>query len=176
MDMNTAIPLGFALVLTGFMGWVIVSDATRYIISNRLNLLLLLLFIPAAFLLPVSILPSLGAAALMFACGLAMFALGIMGGGDAKLLTVLALWIGWGIQLMVFLFMTAVAGGVLVVVVLLLRAFLPSLLLKRNPTRILPRLLTRKEPIPYGLAIAFGFLWLLWVGGIPALAGIGYGA
>ena len=152
------------------MLWVVISDAWHYIISNMLNAVILVLYIVAAVLLPIhGWLPALGAAALVLVVGLGLFALGLMGGGDIKLLVVLSLWTGWGIQTLQFIFLTAVFGGALVVVVLLLRALVPPMLRASNPTRNLPRLLTRKQPVPYGIAIAAAFAWLLWHGGIAAL-------
>ena len=171
MDYTTLIPQAFMVALSLLMLRVIYTDARFYTISNLLNVTVLFLYGVAAFLLPSDVVTSLAAAGVIFIIGLALFALGLMGGGDVKLLTVLTLWTGWSVQSMVFLFLTAVAGGALVIVVLLLRFFLPPVLFKANPTRPIPRLLVRKEPVPYGIAIAGGFLWLLWTGGIPMLAG-----
>ena len=67
--------------------------------------------------------------------------------------------------------LSVLLGGALVVVVLLLRLIVPPILFSGDPTRPIPRLLTRKQPVPYGLAIAAAFLWLMWMGGIPMLAG-----
>ena len=172
MPPHAIIALGFTLALTLTMAWVIVSDASRYIISNRLNLVVLILYGLAVGLLPIpleAMAEALGAAGLVFAVGIALFALGLMGGGDVKLLVVLTLWTGWHAATPSFLFLTAMAGGLLVVLVLLLRALAAPGLRKLRPQHELPRLLTRKQPVPYGLAIAAGFLWLLWTGGVPIL-------
>lgn len=162
--------LGFTGLLTLAMMWVIVSDALRYIIPNWLNLAIMALWVVGLFVLPADPLWALLAALLVFSVGIASFALGLMGGGDVKLLIALTLWTGWGMPTFQFLFMTAVAGGVLVIVVLLLRAVLPGMLRKKNPEKPLPRLLTKKQPVPYGLAIATAFLWLLAIDGVPMLA------
>lgn len=171
--MMNALPLPvaqlFMIALSACMAWVVISDASRYIISNILNGIVLGLYVLAIFFLPVAPLPALAAAALLLVLGLGFFALGLMGGGDIKLLVVLTLWTGWSMATAQFIFLTAISGGLLVIVVLILRAIVPPLLLKANPTRNLPRLLTRKQPVPYGIAIAFAFLWLMWTGGIPAL-------
>ncbi len=167
---NLSLPLLFMLALSACMAWVMVSDASRYIISNRLNMVLLGLYGVAVIALPIhGWLWALAAAALVLVAGLALFSLGLMGGGDIKLLVVLSLWTGWGMPTWQFLFLTAVCGGVLVVVVLLARLVLPPLLFKLNPTRNIPRLLVRKQPVPYGIAIAAAFAWLLWMGGIAGL-------
>ncbi len=152
------------------MLWVVISDASFYIISNALNGLILLLYVAALFLLPVSApLPALGAAAIILVVGLGLFALGLMGGGDIKLLVVLSLWTGWGMPTLQFIFLTTMVGALLVVVILTARVTLPPVWLKLRPSKPLPRLLTRKQPVPYGIAIAAAFAWLLWTGGIQGL-------
>ena len=152
----------FAIALILCMVWVVVSDAVHYIIPNTLNALIIVLYIAAAIMLPLpEWLPAFGTAALMLVVGLGFFTLGLMGGGDIKLLVALSLWTGWGMATPQFIFLTAISGGLLVVVVLLLRLIVPPLWLKLRPTKNLPRLLTRKEPVPYGIAIAVAFAWLL---------------
>ena len=163
------IPLIFVGALTLAMLLVVVLDATRYTIPNLLNLAIILLYGVAVFLLPVQPVMALAAAGIVLAIGMAMFALGFVGGGDAKLLFALTLWTGWTETTPLFFFLTGICGGVLVVAVLLLRAIVPPLLFKAHPTRALPRLLTRKQPVPYGLAIAPAFLLLLLTGKIPGL-------
>ncbi len=166
----SALPMLLVYALSAAMLWVMVSDAVHYIISNQLNAFILALYIIAVIALPIyGWLPAIGAAAIVLLLGLGLFALGLMGGGDIKLLVVLSLWTGWGIQTLQFIFLTAIFGGLLVVVVLLLRAICAPLWVKINPTRNLPRLLTRKQPVPYGIAIAAAFGWMVWTGMIPAL-------
>jgi prepilin peptidase CpaA len=160
---------GFTLALAVAMVLVIVSDAVRYTIPNWLNAAILGLYVVSIFVLPTNVLWAVAAAGIVLAVGLGLFALGLMGGGDVKLLAVLTLWTGWGMPAVQFMFLTAVAGGVLVVIVLLLRV-IAAQGFRNNPTRVMPRLLTPKQPVPYGLAIAAAFLWLLVIGGVPALA------
>lgn len=151
---------------------VIAFDAARYIIPNNLNLAIGMLYLVAVFLLPlapVGVAMAAGAAVLVLGVGLALFALGLMGGGDIKLLAVLTLWTGWGMPTINFLILTALFGGLLVVVVLLARFIFPPLLFRLRPAMVLPRLLTRKQPVPYGLAIAGAFSYLLATHGVPGL-------
>jgi prepilin peptidase CpaA len=153
------------------MLWVVVSDAARYIIPNTLNMLLLALYVLAALFLPeLAPLPALGAAAIILVVGLGLFSLGLMGGGDIKLLVVLSLWTGWSIATAQFIFLTAIFGGLLVLIILPARFILAPLWLKARPGKLLPRLLTKKQPVPYGIAIAAAFLWLLWNGSIAGLS------
>lgn len=158
--------LGFTLALTVAMAAVVLYDSTRYLIPNPLNGAILLLWLIGIFFLPIDPWMSLAAAAVVLVVGLGFFALGLMGGGDIKLLVVLTLWTGWSMLTVHFLMLTAIMGGVLVVVMLVLRAAGQTLL--RGHT--LPRFFTPKQPVPYGLAIAAAFLLLLWRGMIPALS------
>ncbi len=159
----------FTFALSACMLWVVISDAWHYIIPNTLNALISILFIMATFVLPMALLPALAAAGVVLVIGLGLFTLGLMGGGDIKLLVVLSLWTGWGIATVQFIFMTAVFGGALVFVLLLLRAVIPPLWKRRYLKRTLPRLLTKKQPVPYGIAIAAAFAWLLWTGNVAGL-------
>ena len=157
--------MGFAIALTVAMAAVIILDATRYLIPNSLNFAILLLWLAAIFFLPAHIPMALAAAAIMLVVGLGFFALGLMGGGDIKLLVVLTLWLGWGMQTIHFIVLTAVMGGVLVILMLLIRA--AGQLLARGHT--LPRFFTPKQPVPYGLAIAAAFLLMLWRDAVPMI-------
>jgi prepilin peptidase CpaA len=145
-----------------FPAMVIVAglkDLTSYTIPNWISLVLIGTFFPAALLLglPLGFLgisAGVGLAALL--AGMVMFALGWIGGGDAKLFAASALWLGWP-AFVPFLMITCVMGGALALALLLLRsnqlqAFVPS-----NP-RWLFRLATPGENVPYGVAIAVGGL------------------
>ncbi len=88
------------------------------------------------------------AGALVLFCGFALNAAGFMGGGDAKLLAAVVLWLGWEL-LVPFLLITAMAGGALAAIFLFLRAAERHPLLMPLP---LPR--TKESTIPYGVAIS----------------------
>jgi len=75
----------------------------------------------------------------------AAFAMGAMGGGDVKLIAALALWLPWQ-AVLVLLFLMSIAGGVLT-----LGYLIRHKLARRE----------EKLEIPYGVAIAFGGLWLI---------------
>lgn len=117
--------LAFYLVLTALMLVVIYTDITRYIIPNWLNLTVLLLFPVMYFTSPdlpegYSVWMALAIMLAVFAFGFVLFATHILGGGDVKLLTALALWTGAQASLE-FLFLFAILGGVFVILLVMLR-------------------------------------------------------
>ena len=154
-------PLIAALLLLAFPAAVIaaaITDATSYIIPNRLSLILAASFVPAALAagLPLqsfALCAALGVAAL--AVGIGLFAFRIMGGGDAKLTAACLLWLG-PVALFPFLLWTAVAGGGLAVGLLFARR-LPAAVAAAGPCWV-GRLLQPGGDVPYGVAIAVGAL------------------
>ncbi|MBN8530629.1 MAG: prepilin peptidase [Alphaproteobacteria bacterium] len=149
---------------------VIWLDFTRYTIPNWLNGLLLALY-PALVLLgpapvdwPEALLPAL---AMFIVCAL-LFFLRVMGGGDVKLLAVSGLWMGKA-AILEFIVFTAVLGGVLTLVLLILRPITPWVYGRFLEGRTPPRVLTMDQPVPYGVAIAMVFLWMMWKGLVPGL-------
>ena len=88
----------------------------------------------------------LGVAVVAFAFLCGLFAIKMMGGGDVKLLTALALWID-PLTFLQLLIVMAIAGGVLTLGMGIYHIF------KRRKDRI---------AVPYGVAIAFGGLWVLY--------------
>jgi prepilin peptidase CpaA len=100
----------------------------------------------------------LAAGAAVFAGGIVLFQLRAMGGGDVKLLAAAALWVGWGVGLLTFLVYVGLAGGALVLLLLILRRNLMMTLVWVSPRlpQSWPRVLTHGEKVPYGVAIAIG--------------------
>ncbi|WP_343348266.1 prepilin peptidase [Sphingomicrobium sp. XHP0239] len=74
-----------------------------------------------------------------------LFLMRLMGGGDVKLATALALWFPWAAMIQ-FLVIMSLAGGVLSLVVW-------------GDHKIRGK--TEKAEVPYGVAIGFATLWLL---------------
>ncbi len=129
-------------------------DINRLTIPNWLNLALALLFVPAAAVsgLPIEIIGGhvvAAACALMIAFGL--FAFNIFGGGDAKMIPAVMLWIGPEAALS-FLFTMAIAGGACALIILMVR--------KTMPVEVVPGAVRapfmEKAGVPYGVAIAIG--------------------
>jgi prepilin peptidase CpaA len=145
-------------------------DSTSYIIPNWLVGLLLLTYPVAVYMAPHAVDWKMATAGMgvVFVVGYIIFAMKWMGGGDIKLMTVLSLWVGLR-ALPDFIFIVALIGGVFAVGVWVIRKALPYLP-KKPDSAPLPRILRDNEPIPYGIAIAFTFLLLMWMGKIPALA------
>ena len=108
-------PEAIILVVFPFcMAFAAISDILSMTIANRVSLILIAGFAIAA--------PLAGmewqvfgmhflAAALVLSVTFGLFALGGMGGGDAKLLTATALWMGFGIHLVEYLVVSAFVGG-----------------------------------------------------------------
>jgi prepilin peptidase CpaA len=137
-----------------------VSDALRYRIPNTICLA-----VAGAFFLyaGAAALP-LGAVGVHAAAGLAVlavaaagFALRMMGGGDAKLIAAVALWLGFR-NLLPFLLLMAILGGVLGLALILARRLAPQPV---PHGRWWSRLLSRGSGVPYGIAISLAALLLL---------------
>jgi prepilin peptidase CpaA len=147
--------LVFALLLV----WAAASDLTRYVIPNRLCVALALLYPAHAMLDPGADWPgAILVAGAVFAAGTGLFAAGLMGGGDVKLMAATALWAGPGLALP-FLFVTAATGGLLALLMVsplgVLMPHAPTALF-RNGVR--PR--RSKQSMPYGIAIAASGLFV----------------
>jgi prepilin peptidase CpaA len=135
------------------------EDLTSYTIPNWISLALSAAFALAA--LAVSLpMPALGAHVaagfVALVAGMVMFALGWVGGGDAKLLAACCLWFGWPGD-REFLLDTALAGGAFALLLMvtrgqMVRPFLPLL------GGWAGKLTTPGAPAPYGVAIALGAL------------------
>ena len=143
-----------ALVLIGGM-----KDATSFTIPNWISLALIAAFLPAALLAGVGI-AQIGLAVLIgvFAlfAAMGMFAMGWIGGGDAKLFAAAALWLGFP-AVINFVLVTGLAGGALALSLLGLRSMWLRPIAERGPTWF-SRLARPGGDVPYGVAIAFGAL------------------
>jgi prepilin peptidase CpaA len=95
-----------------------IGDFLTMKIPNWLNVLIGVTFFCAAFYVGMP-LEQIGwhvaAGVIVLVAGFGLFATGYIGGGDAKLLAVAAMWLGTA-QLMEFLLIMSVAGGLLAIV------------------------------------------------------------
>lgn len=90
--------------------------------------------------------------------GIAVFAAGWVGGGDAKLYAVAALWLGWQ-SLLEYTLMASLLGGALTLALLSLRRMpLPAML---HDQAWLMRLADRAQGVPYGIALVAAALIML---------------
>ncbi len=156
---NQGLHLLFLLVFPVLVITAALRDLTTFTIPNWISLALLAAFFPAALvsgagLTQVGICLGIGVAAL--ALGVFMFAMGWIGGGDAKLLAAASLWMGWP-QIMPFLVYTALAGGVLAMSLIGLRSGWVRRYAVSGPSWV-GRLAAVDGPAPYGVAIAAGAL------------------
>ena len=141
-------------------------DLTTFTIPNAFPAALILLFLAVAGTVAfttnafgfVDIGWHLAAFGIGLAAGLAFFALGWIGGGDAKLFAAICLWLGWDGLLQYTLF-ASLFGGVLTIGLLTLRSVpLPASL---HGHAWLLKLADRRSGIPYGVALAAAalFVW-----------------
>ena len=146
------------LLFPAGMAMAAISDLLTMKISNKLILLLVAAFFGVAIgvQLPLDVLAMHVACALVvLAVGFTLFALRVIGGGDAKLAAATTLWLGFGLTLP-YLVYAALFGGVLTLVILALRRFPLTPFLARY--RWLERLHDRKSGVPYGVALAIAGL------------------
>lgn len=143
----------FPLILLGILAAILLAasvfDLKSRTIPNGLNLVIALLAIPYWWSIGLDFWPGaamqIGVAALVFGLFAIAFAIGAMGGGDVKLIAAIALWLPWQGVLMLLVIMS-IAGG----------ALTAAMLIRQR--------LARREgaiEVPYGVAIAFGGLWLI---------------
>ncbi len=144
---------GLSWILLGLLALMLLGaawlDLRSRTIPNELNLAIALLAIPFWWATGLALWPDISlqiaVAAGLFAAFAIAFALGAMGGGDVKMAAALALWLPAKAVLLLLVVMS-LAGGALTLAM-----------------AIRHRLAKRQEPleIPYGVAIAFGGMWLI---------------
>ena len=136
-----------------------IKDVTSFTIPNWISLALLAAFAPVALACGVA-LPDAGLALAVgfggLVLGMGMFAMGWIGGGDAKLMSVCALWLGFP-AVIPFLRVTALCGGGLALALLALRSVWLRPLAAHGPAWV-GRLATPGAAAPAGLALCAGAL------------------
>ena len=154
MNLATEAPQWLALILAILLVVAAAEDAARLRISNITVLLVLVGAVVAAVVAgpEVGLWQNLVVFLALLAVGTPMFAAGKLGGGDVKLLAATGLWFDFRGALWM-LIMVALAGGVLALLVLILRMIGWSEGLRQKVVLLRP-----KAGIPYGVAIAAGSL------------------
>jgi prepilin peptidase CpaA len=147
-----------AIALTAVLGWASISDIRARRIPNWTVLVTIGLFVPWALLHwgPWAAW-ALVAGGIALVVGVALYAMGVTGAGDAKLFAAVALFAGLG-HLAALALATALVGGLIAVVSLASR-----------PRRALMIFTFRGKGdfgrgIPYGVAIAIAALLVVWQG------------
>jgi prepilin peptidase CpaA len=148
------------LLFPALMAFAAASDLFTMTISNRVSLALAAGFLALALLSGMGlydILSHLGAGASVLAVAFVCFAMGWVGGGDAKVAAGAALWFGFG-HLMNYLVYASLFGGVLTLLLLQFRQW-PLPYAFSGQTWLL-RLHAKESGIPYGIALAIGALMI----------------
>lgn len=139
----------FAMAFAG------ISDLLSMTIQNRVSLILVVSFVILAPLTGMA----WDAYAMHFAAGavvltatFALFATGTMGGGDAKLMSATALWLGWNMGLAQYLLVMSLFGGLLTLAILNYRNS-HTAILYADRIDFMRRLARKEEGVPYGIAL-----------------------
>ncbi|MCJ2034610.1 prepilin peptidase [Methylobacterium sp. J-068] len=153
--------LSLLVVVPFLMAYAAVRDLLTMLIPNTVSIALVVAF--AAFALGTGLGWSdlsghLGAGAVTLAVTFTLFALGFIGGGDAKLAAATALWIGFD-QLLDYLILASLAGGALTLALLAVRALPLPMLVARLPFAL--HLHDAKTGVPYGIALSLAALLVL---------------
>jgi prepilin peptidase CpaA len=145
------------VLLAAAAGW----DLASFTIPNFINIAVIAVFPLFALAAGLS-LETVGLHLLAGFAGLAIgflfFALGYIGGGDAKLFAGVALWLGFA-DLMPYALIASVFGGFLTLGLLIVRQWPLPAMLARQPWIL--KLHDTRSGIPYGVALAAGAFILL---------------
>jgi prepilin peptidase CpaA len=150
--------LGRLLLFPALMAFAAASDLFTMTISNRVSLALALGFVALALLSGMGwydLLSHIGAGAAVLVVAFACFAMGWVGGGDAKVAAAAALWFGFG-HLLNYLVYASLFGGALTLLLLQFRQW--PLPYPFAGQAWLTRLHAKESGIPYGIALAIGAL------------------
>jgi prepilin peptidase CpaA len=146
------------LLFPALMAFAAASDLFTMTISNRVSLALAAGFLALAPLGGMGlydILSHAGAGATVLAVAFACFAMGWVGGGDAKVAAAAALWFGFG-HLLNYLVYASLLGGGLTLLLLQFRQWPLPYPLARQAWLL--RLHAKESGVPYGIALAIGAL------------------
>jgi prepilin peptidase CpaA len=148
------------LLFPALMAFAAASDLFTMTISNRVSLALAAGFVLLAVLGGMGlydILSHLGAGLAVLAVAFACFAMGWIGGGDAKVAAAAALWFGFG-HLLNYLLYASLFGGALTLLLLQFRQWPLPWQLAGQPWLL--KLHAKESGIPYGIALAIGALMI----------------
>lgn len=185
MGVNVAL-MALYITMMVLNGLVAIYDFSFYRIPNMLVLTLIVIYFTTApfFLGTDEIIISSGIFAGALAIGFVLFFVGLFGGGDAKYLAATAMWAGPE-HILPFIIIVALAGGVLALCYLIAQPRIVSLsttvwsqilaLEKRysplqcvwafsgNGPETTKREAIKHNQLPYGIAISFGMIVVLYL-------------
>jgi len=146
------------LLFPALMAFAATSDLFTMTISNRVSLLLIAGFAVLAVWggMPLqATLAHAGAGLTVLVAAFGCFAMGWIGGGDAKMAAGVALWFGFG-HLLDYLLYASMFGGALTLLLLQFRQWPLPHALGSQPWLL--RLHDKETGVPYGIALAVGAL------------------
>lgn len=152
--MTSPITVVALLVFPLLMAFAASSDLLTMRISNALVLALVIGFVALALFvgLPLDVIGMhFACAAVVLAAGFTFFALGWIGGGDAKFAAATTLWLGFGMMLPYIVY-ASLLGGALTLLLLAARRWPLPEAMRRIPW--IDRLHNEKTGVPYGIALA----------------------
>lgn len=147
-------------IFPALMAFAAASDLFTMTISNRVSLLLVAGFFALALFGGLGlqdILSHIGAGFTVLVVAFGCFAMGWVGGGDAKVAAAAGLWFGFG-HLLEYLVYASLFGGALTLLLLQFRAW--PLPYSFGGQSWLLRLHHKDSGIPYGIALALGALMI----------------
>jgi prepilin peptidase CpaA len=144
----------FAMIFAGL------SDLLTMTIANRVSLLLIATFALVAPFTGMDLATygmHFAAAGMVLAVMFTLFAFGGVGGGDAKLLTAIALWCGMSNTLVEYLLYSAILGGWLTIGLVVYRGSIVAEF-AGSYFAFLEKLGRKDVGVPYGIALGIGGL------------------
>jgi len=156
VELSELVQIGVSAIATSILAIAAASDVRHRRIPNWTVLALIALFAVLAIAFGGrGVVSALAAASVALVISVGLYALRLIGAGDSKLLTAVALFAGLG-YLPLLVLVTALTGGVIAGISLVTR-----------PTRALTMFTMRGKGdwgrgIPYGVAIAVGGVLILW--------------
>jgi prepilin peptidase CpaA len=148
------------MLFPALMAFAAASDLFTMTISNRVSLALVAGFLVLAMLSGMGfhdMMSHVAAGAVVLVVAFACFAMGWVGGGDAKVAAAVALWFGFG-HLLPYLLYASLLGGALTLLLLQFREWPLPHLLAGQPWLL--KLHAKETGIPYGIALATGALMI----------------
>lgn len=158
MTAPTWLNLALVAAYTGVLFWGAIEDIRSRTIPNAVVISLIFLYILYSIAGFADWTSGLVGGLIIFIPSFALFHFGAMGGGDAKLMTVIALWVGQE-GVLAFCILTSLAGGFLALFFMARRWYQSRNVENSQPDEQISQAIV----LPYGVAIAVGGLSIVWL-------------